>query len=279
MSGFADLPPEVRELIWEYCLPGPRNVTVLRRHTPAPVVLHICRESRVEAQRWYELAFPIALLRPKSQYAEPVVQFEDRRVIWFNFKEDRLCLDSSRFKPRHCKRSFQRLRSLGLRCCPGGKPWNLLRSVAGRLRKWETTQLPWLKEIVFFGPAVHHVSLRNWYASERAAEVSEYQWDACERLRRRMTSMPSMRHSSGIPMRWVPANSAHNYAFNDPTDSLATERARYYVFLCATTGQFEVQKLTKEQLGWTAREYGPIRGFRGCPEHPCDLSTSDDEIW
>ncbi|KAI1136764.1 hypothetical protein F5Y05DRAFT_420063 [Hypoxylon sp. FL0543] len=276
MPGFTDLPPELRVVIWELCLPGPRNVTVLERHTPAPVVLHVCRESRDLAQQSYELAFSVVSKLSWGAYG-PIIDFERRPVVWFNFKEDRLCLDSTNIKYGPYLKSFKRLRSLGLRCWPGGSPWNLLLTVCDKLGRWENV-LEGLTEIVFFGPLVTSVSVLKWYRSENAAGDPDNQRDACERLRKRLTRRLSVLNDCMVPMRWVPANSAHDYDFNDPTDALAAECARYYVFLCATTGQLEVQRLTKDQLGWKKRSGCRKRGFGGCLEHPWDLSTSEDEL-
>lgn len=61
-----ELPPEIQDLVWEFTLPGPRIVPILRKEkfygltSPCapPIALHVCRASRDVALRsGYELAF------------------------------------------------------------------------------------------------------------------------------------------------------------------------------------------------------------------------------
>jgi hypothetical protein len=61
---FTKLPMEVRKMIWQYTLPGPRMLEVaynwqktrLKSLYPPPVALYICPESRAEARKRYALA-------------------------------------------------------------------------------------------------------------------------------------------------------------------------------------------------------------------------------
>ncbi|KAI0901023.1 hypothetical protein F4806DRAFT_178551 [Annulohypoxylon nitens] len=117
MAVFADLPPEIRTMVWQFCLPGPRTVIIEKyRHTRAPVVLHICRESRLEARRHsYELAFPAS--KNHSKWGDRfLVVMKGLPVIWFNFSLDRLCLDHLYILScdPECRRNFHRVRSVGL---------------------------------------------------------------------------------------------------------------------------------------------------------------------
>jgi len=80
---FLELPSEIRLNIWKYCLPGPRAVELeygeraelLYSKYPPPITLSICRESRTEALKHYELAFNS---RPNAGH------------IYFDFSRDSL---------------------------------------------------------------------------------------------------------------------------------------------------------------------------------------------
>ncbi|KAI1093344.1 hypothetical protein F5B19DRAFT_131455 [Rostrohypoxylon terebratum] len=112
MAIFSDLPPEIRVMIWQFCLPGPRTVMVkVGKHTRAPVVLHICRESRSEAQKHsYELAFPVASFSTERN----TLAMNGRPLIWFNFSLDRLCFQDKFFSfPPWCP-NLKRVKSIGL---------------------------------------------------------------------------------------------------------------------------------------------------------------------
>lgn len=91
---FPDLPFEIRLKIWSFVTPAPRDVTIkyttaFRKieeqispastgwisSTPVPVILQICRESRAEALKSYQLSFGTVYNEPR---------------IYFNFAIDSL---------------------------------------------------------------------------------------------------------------------------------------------------------------------------------------------
>jgi hypothetical protein len=96
---FRELPLELRLNIWSFIAPGPRTVSVKykglscystgkgflaaadwRSPDPIPIVLHICRESRTEALKSYQLAF--------GSYLHP-------GRIYFDFSKDTLRFGNS----------------------------------------------------------------------------------------------------------------------------------------------------------------------------------------
>jgi hypothetical protein len=96
---FPDLPLELRLKIWFFIAPGPRTVSIKykglsfysigkgfsaaagwRSPDPVPIVLHICRESRTEALKSYQLAF--------GSYLHP-------GRIYFDFSKDTLRFGNS----------------------------------------------------------------------------------------------------------------------------------------------------------------------------------------
>jgi hypothetical protein len=96
---FPDLPLELRLKIWSFITPGPRIVSIKykglsfysigkgfsaaagwRSPDPVPIVLHICRESRTEALKSYQLAF--------GSYLHP-------GRIYFDFSKDTLRFGNS----------------------------------------------------------------------------------------------------------------------------------------------------------------------------------------
>jgi len=97
-TSFMRLPVELRDIVWELQLPGPRTITItedvvhkslddpdLRKakaaKTPVPTLLHICKESRDFALRFYRLSFEIELAD---------------RPIYFDFERDLLFIPSER---------------------------------------------------------------------------------------------------------------------------------------------------------------------------------------
>jgi hypothetical protein len=87
---FQDLPTEIRNEIWQYCLPGPRVIEIRNnRDIPGatsicriPPILHVCRESREMALKIYELSFGM-----DNQPGQIWVNFE-RDIVYFGAKSD-----------------------------------------------------------------------------------------------------------------------------------------------------------------------------------------------
>jgi hypothetical protein len=96
---FPELPLELRLKIWSFITPGPRTVSIKykglsfysigkgfsaaagwRSPDPVPIILHICRESRNEALKSYQLAF--------GSYLHP-------GRIYFDFSKDTLRFGNS----------------------------------------------------------------------------------------------------------------------------------------------------------------------------------------
>jgi hypothetical protein len=97
-TSFMRLPVELRDIVWELQLPGPRTITITEdvvhkslddpdlriakaAKTPVPTLLHICKESRDFALRFYRLSFEIELAD---------------RPIYFDFERDLLFIPSER---------------------------------------------------------------------------------------------------------------------------------------------------------------------------------------
>ncbi|KAI1388953.1 uncharacterized protein F4822DRAFT_263329 [Hypoxylon trugodes] len=257
MTGFNDLPLELRSLIWEYSLPGPRNVSVdIQRHTRAPVIFHICQESRAEAQRigHYELAFPV----PTTD-----LKVNKGRVIWFNFSHDRLCVDKFLLWLVICPESSQPLRSLGLMCVRPLICWEILSHI-GNWRK----ALSGLEEVVLIRKDdndADHAKLVD--TASVPAPVDTYR------------RCPLIKPYWTIPMR-VQISRAEGNPFDDPLCAPSMDKSHAYVFRCATTGEVEVQVLSRQRLRQFRKEEecigengllmenASVLGFKGCPKHP-----------
>lgn len=94
---FSQFPPEIRDLIWEFSLPGPRVLRMKtrgapsidtdkllfpkRNRTPNPAALSLCRRSRAIALQRYKLCFGTP-----DVYADlsggDVLYFEPDHIIW-----------------------------------------------------------------------------------------------------------------------------------------------------------------------------------------------------
>ncbi|ELR07779.1 hypothetical protein VC83_01113 [Pseudogymnoascus destructans] len=100
---FPNLPSEIRLMVWNFCLPGPRVLDVKMRriffrastgkvtNSPRfmssldhPVILHICSESRSVALKHYTLAFPNTMrLKTKTSPAQIYIDFSID-MVWFD---------------------------------------------------------------------------------------------------------------------------------------------------------------------------------------------------
>lgn len=95
---FRQLPPELRLVIWNLTQPNARIVTIrcgptspthgrasqsiqCTSPTPVPVTLHVCRESRIEAQGRYKLLFGL-LGNPGTIYLDP-----SRDTLYFGVRD------------------------------------------------------------------------------------------------------------------------------------------------------------------------------------------------
>lgn len=98
---FTKLPTEIRYMIWNLCLPGPRvvDVRMRRKSIPTttgeildvarfissvdhPILLHVCSESRKLARQHYKLSFP---KRTMSEWS-PAQTYIDFSIdtVWFD---------------------------------------------------------------------------------------------------------------------------------------------------------------------------------------------------
>ncbi|KAF4460979.1 hypothetical protein FALBO_12224 [Fusarium albosuccineum] len=72
------LPTEIRYMIWDMTLSGPRVITIRMKSrnsflcsAPIPLAMHICQESRRQAHRAFELFSPAASSGLKPMYLDP----------------------------------------------------------------------------------------------------------------------------------------------------------------------------------------------------------------
>lgn len=100
---FPKLPTEIRLMIWDFCLPGPRVVDVKIRRCffrastrkvfklprfisslDHPAILHICSESRLLALKHYKLAFPNTMkTKAETSPARIYIDFSID-TVWFD---------------------------------------------------------------------------------------------------------------------------------------------------------------------------------------------------
>ncbi|OBT69552.1 hypothetical protein VE03_01110 [Pseudogymnoascus sp. 23342-1-I1] len=104
---FPQLPTELRLMVWEFCLPGPRvvDIRMCRKSIPTstgelldvsrfissvdhPVMLHVCSESRRLARQHYRLAFP---KKTKTEWSPA--------KIYVDFSIDTIWFDNLRYFP------------------------------------------------------------------------------------------------------------------------------------------------------------------------------------
>ncbi|KAI2632121.1 hypothetical protein GGR54DRAFT_19121 [Hypoxylon sp. NC1633] len=274
MVGLGDLPPEIRACIWSFCLPGPRNVSIRYcSHTPAPVVFHICSESRAEAQNSssYELAFP-ASFRTKFEMG-------GRPVVWFDFSKDRLCLERDT-KPISCLDNFRRVRSLGLQYWdtpqdPEYLRWLYMGDVSDYFRKRKDIYVG-VKEVVFFLPPQRVTLLEgNAVMAEPLGdhkvddEFREYTTRALMELYAQILSEGGSILDNQIlpPFKWHMCYDME-FPFDDPSTAPDAEDSAVYVYLCATSRYLEYTKVSRDQLGLSQEGNPDFKwGFKGCPQH------------
>lgn len=275
MVGISDLPAELRVLIWGFCLPGPRNVVVGKgRHTPAPAVLHLCSESRAEARKKsHELAFPTAGSDGRLN-GEP--------VVWFDFSQDTLCLESRTIEPGSYLENFRRVRSLGFSYWDLDNNSCMITEIID-YTTYKNYSLTALKETVLFGPPINgsggYISISP--ANSDKEQVTE--WDMYVAFRHMLTDLhrPQIPHLFKCwppPMRWQPSYSADD-PFGNLTGASKTKNAHLYTYRCAAAEDFDIHRLTKDQLGWFegatsgGSESELDRGFEGCPvNHDVNLN-------
>ena len=268
MTSLFSLPPELRAQIWNNCLPGPRHILISHKlkYLQPPVLLHICHESRSEAQRHYVKA-PAALYGTDGELSQ-----------WIDFKQDIICIGSEGVfvqRPGHePTTTFRHVQRLAFEFHP---PQNFIQllEILMPVDK-HLSDMPQLKEVILYSMP------KKWF-EDQFGRVQERQPGIAgerdfARILLRLLHMLFGGHAwldsaVGIPppLRW-------EFVSNEDADVWAgpysNAEKHEYVFRCASTGKFEIQSMDQKQLARLKRitkaeprvHHAP-GCYTGCPEH------------
>lgn len=281
MEGLFRLPAELRAQIWQYCLPEPRHILIPhnRKHRGAfdiPVALHICHESRAEAQRHYTLT-PSTLELPENEGTDRLDLLEND-LTWVDFSKDAICLEGLwnpwTPKPVVPSQTLSRAQRLAFEF---SAPQNFMQlmDILTPVNKY-IDSLPELREVVLYSMP------KKWFEDHtgRVQERHPPLQNAAEaaKILLRLLHMLFGGHAwldsgTGIPppLRW---QFISNPAANVWAGPFADSESYEYVFRCACTGRFEIQSLSWDQLGQLRRVQSAeprvhhlVGCYEGCPEH------------
>ena len=161
---FGQLPSELRLKIWSYVCSHPRNVDIFTEHLgrtrvgsdtyfntymyyshfcPHPAILHVCRESREEGLKYYQLEFG-------TSHHFPLITVSTPPRVYVNFACDRLCLLEPEYFGSELEDRFQGF----VQICRKHGASSLAINV-GRDKHWPIVDVAtsWnaLEELVLFG--------------------------------------------------------------------------------------------------------------------------------